>query len=86
MLHTPPHAAFVSGHVCLFMYVFLQVSLLLADASQQMAKMAAITGCGDVQYYDSLAGSVAAAIDALFDPTSGLFLASDVLELVRYVT
>ena len=51
-----------------------------------MANMAAITGCGNAQHYDSLAGSVAAAVDSLYDPTSGLFLASDVLELVRYVT
>ena len=51
-----------------------------------MAKMAAITGCGNAQHYDSLAGSVAAAVDSLYDPTSGLFLASDVLELVRYVS
>ncbi len=37
------------------MILFLQVSLLLADASQQMAVMARGSGCGNAAHYDAIA-------------------------------
>jgi hypothetical protein len=60
----------------------LTVSLLLFDAAQQMAALARSTGCGDAAHYAALAATVAGAVDTLFDAASGLFLASDTVELV----
>ena len=60
----------------------LTVSLLLYDAAQQMAALARSTGCGDAAHYAALAATIASAVDSLFDAASGLFLASDTLELV----
>lgn len=58
----------------------LTVSLLLHDAATRLAALAAATGCGDAGRYATLAAAVAASVDDLFDPASGLFLASDTLE------
>jgi hypothetical protein len=58
----------------------LTVSLLLYDAARQMATWSERTGCGDVKHYRTVSAGVASGIDTLFDPATGLFLASDQLE------
>jgi hypothetical protein len=55
----------------------LFVSLLMFDAASQLAALAARTGCGDIAYYRSLASTIAANVDSLYDEASGLFLACD---------
>jgi hypothetical protein len=58
----------------------LTVSLLLYDAAQRMATWSLRTGCGDTQHYRAVAEGVVSGIDKLYDPHTGLFLASDLLE------
>jgi hypothetical protein len=60
----------------------LTVSLLLYDAATQLSALAAATGCGNASQYAAVAATVAAAVDTLYDASSGLFLASDTLETV----
>ena len=45
----------------------------------------AVLGYYGFEYLTLRDSTVAEAVDSLFDPISGLFLASDMLEIVRYL-
>ena len=45
----------------------------------------AVLGNRGFEYVTLRDSTVAEAVDSLFDPISGLFLASDMLEIVRYL-
>ena len=58
----------------------LTVSLLILDASTQMASLSLLNGCGNATFYSSLASTIASSVDDLFDEGRGLFNASDTVE------
>ena len=60
----------------------LTVSLLMHHAAQDMAALSHSTGCGDAESYSALASVIAGSVDSLYNNASGLFYASDSLELV----
>jgi hypothetical protein len=55
----------------------LFTSLLLVDASQQMASLAAALGCGDAAAYAKQARDASAGLDQLYAGETGLWLAAD---------
>jgi hypothetical protein len=58
----------------------LTVSLLVADASKQLASLSSQFHCGNSTFYLNLYTLISSYIDDLFDENSGLFNASDTLE------